>query len=411
MTYSVITTPAAVMGTTTRVTSKKDRSRRIKDESTAVNLNTTIKQYPRWHDAASGAAAGVAARLVVAPLDIVKIRRQLDMVKVRTGIGTTSRGLLPSLRNIVRNEGGVKSLFRGNMAATCLWVGYAAVQFALYAQFSEFLLGYAVDMDNGSIGANPPTLPSSSSLSLEYSSLPQSPVSAVALLSTIASNPTYAAFASGAIAGVGATLVTYPLDVCRTVFAALPKSAPGAPRSIVGFFLGSSGAGSSFALKRLYSGCVPAVMGIIPYMGLNFALYDHLTRSTAEGGTGGIGAMGAGTAGMISGGASKIITYPLDTIKRRLQARALGGALSSSSLTPQYRGTMDCALQILTHEGPRSFYRGLVPTVIKSATATGVTFAVFQATKGALKGLHDGGVLRTPGRYQGSALEENEKKR
>ena len=402
MTYSVITTPAAVMGTTTRVTSKKDRSPRIKDESTAVNLNTTTRQYPRWHDAAAGAAAGVAARLVVAPLDIIKIRRQLDMVKVRTGIGTTSRGLLPSLRNIVRNEGGVTSLFRGNVAATCLWVGYAAVQFALYAQFSEFLLGYAANMDNGSIGANPPTLPSPSSSSLEYSSLPQPQVAAVALLSTIASNPTYAAFASGAIAGVGATLVTYPLDVCRTVFAALPKSAPGAPRSIVGFFLGSGGAGSSFGLKRLYSGCVPAVLGIIPYMGLNFALYDRLTRSTAEGGTG-IGAMGAGTAGIISGGSSKIITYPLDTIKRRLQAKALGGALSSSSLTPQYRGTIDCALQILAQEGPRSFYRGLVPTVIKSATATGVTFAVFQATKGALKGLHDGG-------FQGSALEKNEKK-
>merc|ERR1712238_591672 len=187
-------------------------------------------------------------------------------------------------------------------------------------------------MDNGSIGANPPTLPSPSSSSLEYSSLPQPQVAAVALLSTIASNPTYAAFASGAIAGVGATLVTYPLDVCRTVFAALPKSAPGAPRSIVGFFLGSGGAGSSFGLKRLYSGCVPAVLGIIPYMGLNFALYDRLTRSTAEGGTG-IGAMGAGTAGIISGGSSKIITYPLDTIKRRLQVKALGGALSSSSLT------------------------------------------------------------------------------
>jgi len=402
MTYSVITTPAAVMGTTTRVTSKKDRSPRIKDESTAVNLNTTTRQYPRWHDAAAGAAAGVAARLVVAPLDIIKIRRQLDMVKVRTGIGTTSRGLLPSLRNIVRNEGGVTSLFRGNVAATCLWVGYAAVQFALYAQFSEFLLGYAANMDNGSIGANPPTLPSPSSSSLEYSSLPQPQVAAVALLSTIASNPTYAAFASGAIAGVGATLVTYPLDVCRTVFAALPKSAPGAPRSIVGFFLGSGGAGSSFGLKRLYSGCVPAVLGIIPYMGLNFALYDRLTRSTAEGGTG-IGAMGAGTAGIISGGSSKIITYPLDTIKRRLQAKALGGALSSSSLTPQYRGTIDCALQILAQEGPRSFYRGLVPTVIKSATATGVTFAVFQATKGALKGLHDGD-------FQSSALEKNEKK-
>ena len=46
-------------------------------------------------------------------------------------------------------------------------------------------------------------------------------------------------------------------------------------------------------LKNLFAGCGPAVLGIIPYMGINFALYDYLVRRNERTKVGDAGAAGA----------------------------------------------------------------------------------------------------------------------
>ena len=110
------------------------------------------KSYPKWHNVAAGAAAGAGARFFTAPLDLIKIRRQL-VKPGGTGVGagggvagalktgSTSAaananfspfGLFRSLRDIVRNEGGLPSLFRGNLAATvraCSWISFMCYLF------------------------------------------------------------------------------------------------------------------------------------------------------------------------------------------------------------------------------------------------------------------------------------------
>jgi hypothetical protein len=82
------------------------------------------KAYPKWHNAVAGAAAGAGARFFTAPLDLLKIRRQLlNQGSNSMSTGTNGRsfsvfGLFYSMRDIVKNEGGLSSLFRGNLAAT-----------------------------------------------------------------------------------------------------------------------------------------------------------------------------------------------------------------------------------------------------------------------------------------------------
>jgi hypothetical protein len=91
--------------------------------------------YPKWHDVAAGAAAGAGARLLTAPLDLIKIRRQV----LHTSSTSVPVSMLETAKNVVQNEGGIRALFRGNVAATYLWVGYAIVQFSLYGRMNDYL--------------------------------------------------------------------------------------------------------------------------------------------------------------------------------------------------------------------------------------------------------------------------------
>jgi len=88
-------------------------------------------------------------------------------------------------------------------------------------------------------------------------------------------------------------------------------------------------------------------------------------------------------------------------VKKRLQAQAfntfwapksnIGGAASSSTLLSktQYKNMVDCTMKIMKEEGFTAFYRGLVPTVMKTMGATGLTFAIFTFTKNTLESTDD----------------------
>lgn len=321
---------------------------------------SSTKTYPSWHNAIAGGAAGAGSRIATAPLDLIRIRRQLSPRTMYP-----SESLWDSWRNIVQQEGGFAALYRGNSAAIALWVGYAAVQFAVYNRIRDLC----------------------------------------------------PAFCAGAVAGTCATLATYPFDVCRTTFAArgmitAPATAAGTataattpkqplplaslcepdyatlpktksktattfmtspPKTIMEFV------GQLYKQKGIpgfYAGAGPAVVQIIPYMGLNFAIYDALTAGDRS-------VFVSAWAGSISGAASKIAIYPLDTVKRRLQAQAFFDEDRA------YRGMKDCVTRTYSQEGVASFYRGIVPSVLKTTIATGLSFALFRSTKNALEVLHD----------------------
>lgn len=355
--------------------------------------SSSSKSYPSWHNVVAGAAAGAGARFFTAPLDLLKIRRQLGTSSTASAsasaTGFSPLGLFHSLRDIVQKEGGLPSLFRGNLAATYLWIGYAAVQFSLYTRTSDYL--------SQSQFLLPPAITSS----LPPPFLPPIQHAATSLQS-ITSNPSAVAFCSGAFAGTAATLATYPFDICRTAFAARGLTSL-EPRSIQSFFkdavmnVNGSGSGGGVGaritnpLRNLFAGCGPAVLGIIPYMGINFALYDYLVRKGEK-----TNAVDAGAAGAIAGGTSKLIVYPFDTVKKRLQAQAFNRfeqiqskTIISSMNTVEYKNMIDCATRIMKEEGISTFYRGLVPTLLKTMTATGLTFAVFTFTKNTLETTHD----------------------
>jgi solute carrier family 25 thiamine pyrophosphate transporter 19 len=73
--------------------------------------------------AIAGSIAGFVARVVVSPLDVVKIRWQLS--------SHSNLSFLNTFRHVIRAHGWA-GLFRGNLWGLALWVGYGAVQFPAY---------------------------------------------------------------------------------------------------------------------------------------------------------------------------------------------------------------------------------------------------------------------------------------
>lgn len=354
----MLKTETFIPGKVSNKLGKKVLSEDDVDPITSSRTKAT-KNKLNWHNIIAGAAAGAASRLASAPLDIIKIRRQLDIEGNKQCRSTT--GLLPSLQNVAKSEGGLRGLFRGNAAAMYLWITYGVVQFSLYEKATSFIAQFDSVNDRAENDFSP--------FSIAQNCLGQ-----------IASSAVATAFCAGGTAGVAATLSSFPFDTARTIFASkgitssLPNlnSAPSAkpPKSLLDYtctMFQKNGVGG------LYAGVIPAVVQIIPYMGINFALYELLInhKSTEK-----KSSLSATLAGFISGGTSKILVYPLDTVKKRLQAQAF---LQSNDV--KYKGMIDCFIRIGKEEGFRSYYRGLVPTVLKSMIGTGVAFGVYNLSK------------------------------
>lgn len=65
---------------------------------------------------------------------------------------------------------------------------------------------------------------------------------------------------------------------------------------------------------------------------------------------------------------SRLTPHPPQVLKTRLTLRRTG----------QYKGLLDCARQILEHEGPRAFYRGYLPNVLGIIPYAGIDLAVYE---------------------------------
>jgi solute carrier family 25 (mitochondrial thiamine pyrophosphate transporter), member 19 len=272
------------------------------DSPPAESDASRLRPIPMWKSTVAGCIAGAGARTIVAPLDLIRIRLQLK----------PHRTLLQHILDVAA-ESGLRGFFRGNVPATYLWMGYSAVQFSVYDYLSHIILGLS----------HPVTT-----------------------------------FVAGALAGVAATLATYPLDLCRTNFAANSTKGSMTMLDFARITMRRRG------FQGYFTGVVPGLYGIVPYMGFNFLIYESLVGSEKT-------AFRAGMAGAVSGAISKLLVYPLDTVKKRMQVQAI--AIESIP----YSGTLDCLTKIVRLEGFYCLYRGVIPSMMKNTIATSLSFSLY----------------------------------
>ena len=75
-------------------------------------------------------------------------------------------------------------------------------------------------------------------------------------------------------------------------------------------------------------------------------------------------------AGGLSGVAGWVSTYPMDVLKTRIQAQAIGAPL-------MYRGTWDALVKCVEAEGVSVLFRGLNATIVRAFPTNAVIFYVY----------------------------------
>ncbi|KAI8632185.1 mitochondrial dicarboxylate carrier protein [Xylariaceae sp. FL1651] len=288
---------------------------------------------------AAGATAGLISRFVIAPLDVVKIRLQLQShplsnrpsPEIQQGT-PIYRGTLSALRHIVANEG-ITGLWKGNVPAELMYVSYAAIQFTAYR--SNTLLLHR--------------------LTGEENRLPHAVES----------------FISGAAAGATATATTYPLDLLRTRFAA-----QGNDRVYTSLRRAVWDIRRDEGLRGFFRGLTPALAQIVPYMGLFFAMYEtaRLPFGQLELPWG----SGDATAGVLASVVAKTGVFPLDLVRKRIQVQGPTRSRYVHKDIPEYVGTVRSIQQIIQREGVRGLYRGLTVSLLKAAPASAVTMWTYE---------------------------------
>merc|ERR550514_1588085 len=169
--------------------------------------------------------------------------------------------------------------------------------------------------------------------------------------------------ASGGAAGAGSLCIVYPLDYARTRLASDVGSGK-KTFSGLGDCLMKTAQGPK-GVMSLYNGFGISVAGIIPYRGVQFGLNDtgkglnpwdkDLTF---------VGIASKWAVAQFSVIMSGFVTYPFDTVRRRLQME--------SELPVEkrmYKGAVHCANKIVKDEGMNAMFKGAGANVLRGTGA------------------------------------------
>lgn len=175
-------------------------------------------------------------------------------------------------------------------------------------------------------------------------------------------------FLAGGLAGMLAATVCYPLDTAKTLLTAHPERF----RSVLGTISSVSRMQGPCAL---YRGLSPTLVAMMPYAGLDFAIYEqlklfYLRRKNKEANLVILLFFGA-----FAGAVAQTACHPLDVVRKRLQLQGINGR------PILYKSMLQAAKGIVKNEGPGSLFRGLQPMYVSAIPCAGVSYVVYETVK------------------------------
>ncbi|XP_076808011.1 mitochondrial thiamine pyrophosphate carrier-like [Clavelina lepadiformis] len=282
------------------------------------------------HSTLAGILGGSVTRVCVSPIDVLKIRFQLQPEK---GHGQKYYGIIQAVRTIFQEEG-IRAFWKGHIPAQCLSMIYGGMQFGSFQHLTKIandLVPHTRD-DH--------------------------------LLRAVVN------YSCGCVSGGLATIAGQPVDVLRTRFAAqkepmlFPKI-----HDALSHMLKHEG------VRGFYRGTTPALIQMVPYSGLQFMSYSFLQAvwchvSLKE------GSLSHLVCGSGAGILSKGIVYPFDVVKKRLQVQGFNAATVSTVI--DYSSFRNCISSIWKNEGFSGFYKGFTVAVFKSCATSGLVFLTYE---------------------------------
>nr|XP_010974238.2 calcium-binding mitochondrial carrier protein SCaMC-1-like isoform X1 [Camelus dromedarius] len=278
-----------------------------------------------WKRLVAGGIAGGVARTCTAPFDRLKVMMQVHSLKSR------KMKLSAGFEQMIK-EGGVRSLWRGNGINVLKIVPETALKVGAYEQYKKWL-----SFDDAKIGI------------MER-------------------------FIAGSLAGVTAQTCIYPMEVLKTRLAV----------GKTGQYSGMIDCGKKLlkqeGVRAFCKGYIPNFLGIIPYAGVDLAVYEFLKNYWLENYARGSldpGIMILLGCGTLSHTCGQMASFPLNLIRTRMQAQALKEKGATVSM-------IHLIQDIYNKEGKRGFFRGLTPNIIKVLPAVGISCVTYEKVKGHL---------------------------
>jgi len=268
----------------------------------------------------AGVAAGVS-KTAAAPIERIKllVQNQDEMIK-QGRLDRPYNGVLDCLKRVLATEG-VQPLWRGNLANVLRYFPTQALNFAFKDSIKAIF-----------------ATPKDASQQRKF-----------------ATN-----IASGGAAGTLSLLFVYSLDYARTRLANDAKG-KGGERQFNGLIDVYVKTLKSDGIQGLYRGFAISAVGIFIYRGMYFGLFDTL-KPIIVGKDGNVAASFLlGWAVTVTAG---LMSYPIDTIRRRMMMTSGGGA--------KYKGSIDCAMQIMKNEGFMSMMKGAGANILRGVAGAGV---------------------------------------
>jgi len=277
----------------------------------------------------AGVAAGVS-KTVAAPIERVKllVQNQDEMIK-QGRLDRPYNGVMDCCSRVLKTEG-VYPFWRGNLANVLRYFPTQALNFA----FKDAIkVAFATPKD------------ASNAKKFTMNIL------------------------SGGMAGTCSLLFVYSLDYARTRLANDAKG-KGGERQFNGLIDVYTKTLKSDGIQGLYRGFAISAVGIFIYRGMYFGMFDTL-KPLLLGENANVGlSFLLGWAVTITAG---LMSYPIDTIRRRMMMTSGGGV--------KYKGSIDCGIQILKNEGFMSMMKGAGANILRGVAGAGVLagFDKFQA--------------------------------
>jgi len=170
-------------------------------------------------------------------------------------------------------------------------------------------------------------------------------------------------FQAGALAGVTAASLTYPLDLIRI------RLATNQDPAVAGFLSqGRSIVSEGGSLLALYRGFIPTLTSLGPFIAINFAVFDTIKTNGMPKDINSefIRALYILGFGATSALISQSICYPLDTVRRRMQVKG-----------STYTSMANAYSTIVKQEGILGMYRGILPNTIKIVPNNGLRWLFY----------------------------------
>ncbi|XP_034659639.1 putative calcium-binding mitochondrial carrier F55A11.4 isoform X3 [Drosophila subobscura] len=308
----------------------------VPDDFTQKEMQTGLW----WRHLVAGGIAGGVSRTCTAPLDRIKVYLQVQ----------TTRMGISECAQIMLNEGGSRSMWRGNGINVLKIAPETALKFAAYEQMKRLIRG-------------------------EDASRQMSIVER---------------FYAGAAAGGISQTIIYPMEVLKTRLA-LRKT---------GQYAGIADAATKIykheGARSFYRGYVPNILGILPYAGIDLAVYETLKRRyiASHDNNEQPSFLVLLACGSTSSALGQLCSYPLALVRTRLQAQA------AETITNQKRKTLiplkssdahsgqetmtGLFRKIVKQEGLTGLYRGITPNFLKVLPAVSISYVVYEYSSRAL---------------------------